>query len=248
MLFNPAPRIELRELGHGAAVWVVDDALREPGRFVDFAAGHWAHARETAHNAFPGPELPMPDAFTARLEDWFNQHLRQRLGGRRTLRTHSRFAMATWPPERLQPRQWLCHRDRDAVHPGERVAASVLYLFEDAALGGTAFYAPTRDALATARLVHDSSTLDAAAFRARHPDVAAGYLVDSNAWFRRLGVVEPRFNRLIAYDGDLFHTSHVEDVARLSGDPRRGRLTINGFFTLRATAVRGDSGVGERGC
>lgn len=236
-LFNPVPRVEVREFGHGAFALVVDDALLEPRRFVDFAAEHWAHARETGHNAFPGPELPMPDTFTARLEDWFNQHLRRALGGRRTLRTHSRFAMATWPPERLQPRQWLCHRDRDAVHPGERVAASVLYLFEDAALGGTAFYAPTRDALATARLVHDSSTLEAAAFRVAHPEVAAGYLTGSNAWFERLGAVEPRFNRMIAYDGDLFHTSNVADPARLSTDPRAGRLTINGFFTLRAAVA-----------
>lgn len=235
VLFNPAPRIEVRAFGHGAFALVIDDALLEPRRFVDFAAEHWGHARGTAHNAFPGPELPMPDAFTARLEDWFNQHLRRPLGGRRTLRAHSRFAMATWPPERLQPRQWLCHRDRDAVHPGERVAASVLYLFEDTALGGTAFYAPTRDVLATAQIVHDSSTLDAAAFRGRHPDVAPGYLVASNGWFARLGAVEPRFNRLIAYDGDLFHTSDVTDPARLSDDPRIGRLTINGFFTLRAT-------------
>lgn len=236
MFFNVTPRVEVRQLGGGATVFVIDDALAQPRRFVDFAADHWANARETAHNAFPGPELPMPDAFTARLEDWFNQHLRRALGGRRTLRTHSRFAMATLAPARLQPRQWLCHRDRDAVHPGERVAASVLYLFDDAALGGTAFYAPTRDALATARLVHDSSTLDAAAFRAEHPEVAPGYLVESNAWFKRLGAIEPCFNRLIAYDGDLFHTSDVTDPARLSRDPRTGRLTINGFFTLRAAA------------
>lgn len=236
-LFNPAPRIERREFAGDAFALVVDDALLEPARFVDFAAEHWPHARETAHNAFPGPELPMPDAFTARLKDWFDQYLRRALGGRRTLRTHSRFAMATWPAGRLQPRQWLCHRDRDDVHPGERVAASVLYLFEDAALGGTAFYAPKHEALATARLVQDSSTLDPGAFRARHPDVAPGYLVDSNAWFERLGVVEPRFNRLIAYNGDLFHTSHVADPARLSDDPRRGRLTINGFFTVRAASI-----------
>lgn len=237
-LFNPDPRIERRELPGGVSVFVVDDALREPRRLVDFAAEHWALAREAAHNAFPGPELPMPDAFTARLEAWFNAHLRRLLGGRRTLRAHSRLAMATWPVGRLQPRQWLCHRDRDAVHPGERVAASVLYLFDDAALGGTAFYAPRRDPASTAMLVHDSCTLPEAAFRQRHPDVTAGYLVGDNAWFAQIGAIEPRFNRLIAYDGDVFHTSHVADAARLSGDPRRGRLTINGFFTLRAALGR----------
>jgi len=237
VLFNPRPRIEVLELGDGACVHVVDEALLEPRRFVEFAADHWAHSRETAHNAFPGPELPMPDGFTARLEAWFNEHLRRALGGRRTLRTHSRFAMATWPPSRLQPRQWLCHRDRDAAHPGERVAASVLYLFDDPSLGGTAFYRPRRDALSIARVVHDSSTMTVEAFRRQHPEIAAGYLIDSNDWFERLGVVEPRFNRLIAYDGDVFHTSHVTAEARLSDDPRQGRLTINGFFTLRAAAA-----------
>lgn len=235
-LFNPAPRIERRAFAGGVEVFVIDDALREPARFVDFAAEHWSIAREKGHNAFPGAELPMPDAFNERLTDWFNEHLRRALGGRRTLRAHSRLAMATRAPGELEPRQWLCHRDRDHVHPGERVAASVLYLFEEPALGGTAFYAPKRDAPATAVLVHDSSTLEASAFRVKHPDIAPGYLVESNAWFERIGVIEPRFNRLIAYDGDVFHTSHVADAARLTDDPRRGRLTINGFFTLRSAA------------
>ena len=96
--------------------------------------------------------------------------------------------------------------------------------------------------------MHESCTLEADAFRARHPEIAPGYLLDGNAWFEPIGVVAPRFNRLIAYDGDVFHTSHVVDAARLSDDPRRGRLTINGFFTLRAAAVRRDEGVGGRGC
>ena len=78
-------------------------------------------------------------------------------------------------------------------------------------------------------LVHESGTLDSAAF-ARKYGVARGYLTESNDWFEKVAHIEPRWNRAIFYDGTLFHCSDIPAPERLSEDPARGRLTLNGFF------------------
>ena len=45
-------------------------------------------------------------------------------------------------------------------------------------------------------------------FSARYPDIASGYMTNSNAWFERIASV-----------------------------PARGRLTLNGFFGCRRSAA-----------
>lgn len=235
MRFNPTPSIHSLPLADGGECLVIDEALQEPGQLVDLAVRQRSDFQWSPANAFPGPELRMPDAFSSALEAFFALHARRRLGGRRTLRAYSRLSMVTLRPDQLAPRQWICHRDRMELEPGRRVAACVLYLFEDAGLGGTSFYRPLRPALETARLVHDSGTLSAEAFRTRY-GVHAGYPSQVSGWFEKIATVPARFNRLIFYDGMQFHSGEITAPERLSDDPRRGRLTLNGFFTCRSLA------------
>ena len=234
-MFNPRPVVRALPIDAQRTVYVVDDALLEPERWVDYAVDHKAGFRVTGHNAFPGPELRMPDGMSAHLDLFFAQHVRSRLGARRTLRMYSRLSLVTQTPSALEPRQWICHRDRFDVPPEECVGASVLYLFRDEGLGGTNFFRPRRTAFETDVLVHESGTLPRDAF-ARKYGLASGYMNDSNAWFERVLSVPPRWNRAIFYDGSLFHCSHIPAPERLSDDPRRGRLTLNGFFTCRRGA------------
>ncbi|MGH8030521.1 MAG: DUF6445 family protein, partial [Arenimonas sp.] len=154
---------------------------------------------------------------------------------RRLERARARFAMVTLAPAQLQPRQWIPHRDSAWIDPTHAIAASVLYLFEEPRLGGTAFYAPRQDDLATRQLVHDSSVLEADAFAQRH-GVARAYPSDGGAYFERIGAVDARWNRIVFYDGRLFHSGDIPDPALLADDPLRGRLTLNGFFSGRADA------------
>ena len=60
--------------------------------------------------------------------------------------------------------------------------------------------------------------------------IARGYMCDSNDWFQKVLEVEPRWNRMVAYPGTVMHSGDIRAPQLLSGDPRRGRLTINGFF------------------
>jgi hypothetical protein len=233
-LFNPAPRIEVRRFGEGRCL-VVDDALRDPDAMLALAVARRAEFVDAPFNAYPGLQWTAPDDAHRQLEEFFDRHVRAALGGRRTVKTHARLAITTRPPGALRPMQWLCHRDSAWIAPEHTIAASVLYLFRDPALGGTAFYAPRRPAPEIDRLVHDSSTLDADAFAAKYA-WPAGYMQAGNAWFERLGAVEPRWNRMIFYDGRAFHSGDIATPDALRDDPRTGRLTLNGFFTCTRRA------------
>jgi Family of unknown function (DUF6445) len=232
MLFNAAPRIETVPIAGRHVCHVIDDALRDPHALVDYAAAHWDAFEEAGHNAYPGPELRMPEAFSAQLDAFFAQHLRKPFAVRRTERMYSRLAVTATPPERMKPFQSICHVDRLSVAPQHRIVASVLYLFDDARLGGTSFYAPKHPPQTLLPLIHDSGQLSAEEFLARY-GIACGYMTESNAWFEKLVTVPARWNRMIVYEGTLFHTGEIAHPELLVRDPRRGRLSLNGFFTCR---------------
>jgi len=232
--FNPHPTLRTIALAPGRVCLVVDDALAEPQRLVDFAATQ--ALRPPAGYPYPGIVAPAPAALAQRVGDFFAQHVRTPLGGRRTLDLTVRLSMVTTAPAALEPRQWQCHRDRVANDIDHLLfAASVLYLFHDPTLGGTSFYAPRRPPAETDRMLADSQSLDAAAFTARH-GVAPGYMTGSNDWFERIAQVPAAWNRMIFYDGGLFHSADVDAPERLTPDAHRGRLTLNSFFTCRRNA------------
>lgn len=234
--FHPQPNIEHRVLANGQVCHVVDDALRHPESFVAWAMERRDAFRRVDFNAYPGTYLMMPAAIERGLEEFFVTHMRKFFDARRLLKMHCRLSMVTLPPAALRPYQWLCHSDRQGLDAGQSIQASVLYLFDDASLGGTSFYVPVRSREETATLFDDSTALANEAFTARY-GIEPGYIGASNAYFTRVGGVEARFNRLIFYDGAMLHSGDIPDPARLSTDPTQGRLTFNGFFVSRRHAA-----------
>jgi hypothetical protein len=236
-MFNPNPRIERLAIGPRNDCFVIDDALLEPERWVEYAVAHRGDFTELERNAYPGIELALPENATAQLEAFFALHLRRQLGGRRTLRRMARLSLATTTPENLSPRQCFCHVDHLQVPPGHAIAASVLYLFRDPALGGTGFYIPKKPPGEIAELVQSAAEWPPERFHAE-TGIARGYMSESNAWFHKVLAMEPRWNRMIVYPGTMFHSGDIFAPQLLSGDPRLGRLTVNGFFTCtRALAA-----------
>jgi hypothetical protein len=234
-MFNPAPKLGRLSFDGGSCI-VVDDALQEPEVLRDFAVEHRARFAQAPFNAYPGRELGLSGPIENALGEFFDRHIRALLGGRRRTRMNCRLAMTTTPPDQLQPRQCIPHRDSAWIQPQHLACASVLYLFEEPALGGTSFYRPRQDAQATARLVHDSSTLDATAFSAKY-GIGAAYPSGTTRYFEQLASVPARWNRMIFYDGRLFHSGDIGDARALDADPRRGRLTLNGFYTCTPKAA-----------
>jgi len=228
--FNPKPRLAAWPLGPDAVCVVADDVLADPQALVDWAGAQ--HFVPPAGYPYPGLVLQAPAELTQRVADFFALHARGSLGARRTLDLTVRLSLVTVPPAKLEPRQWLCHRDRIDDTGRLLFAASVLYLFRDPALGGTSFYQPRPAASETEQLVADSMRLDGQAFGARY-GLQAGYMGDSNAYFERIATVPAAWNRMIFYDGSLFHSAEPGPPERLNADPALGRLTLNSFFTCR---------------
>ena len=234
-MFNPQPQITRLPLAPGRDAWVVDDVLLDPHALRDRALRERGNFVASPHNAYPGVEWRMGPEVSDPLAEFFMLHLRQRLGARRTLSMYSRLSIATLQPHQLSPLQRLCHRDRFGTRPDEVVAACTLYLFDDAALGGTGFYAPRGPVADINANIRRWAAMDGAAFTAEISAEPA-YLTASNAHFDLLGTVDAAFNRAVFYDGGGFHSSHITAPERLSADPARGRLTLNGFFVCRRSA------------
>lgn len=235
-VFNPRPQVRAVQLAPGRTAWVVDDALLDPHALRERAVRERERFAAAPWNAYPGLEWRMGPDVSEPLAEWFLLHLRQRMGARRTRQMYSRLSIATLQPPQLSPLQQLCHRDRMGAGPDEMVAACTLYLFDDPALGGTGFYAPRRPLPEIEADIRRWSAMDAADFNAGTGSAPA-YLTGSNAHFELLGTVEAAFNRAVFYDGSGFHSSHITQPGKLSADPARGRLTLNGFFVCRKAAT-----------
>ena len=59
-------------------------------------------------------------------------------------------------------------------------------------------------------------------------------MVGDTRYFERIHAVEAARDRLIIYRGNALHSGDITSRTVLSEDPRRGRLTINGFGFLRS--------------
>ncbi len=234
-MFHPSPRIQ-EQVFPGGRCWVVDGALLEPDALVQRAAAGRARFAPAPFNAYPGLEWHMGPDVAAPLADFFLLHLRQRLGARRTLGHYSRLSLATLQPHALGPLQRLCHRDRFGVPSGQCAIACTLYLFKDPALGGTSFYSPRQPIEETDSLMRRWHAMDRDTLT-HELGTAPGYITDGNRYFERVGVVPAAFNRAVFYDGSQFHSSHITEPQRLTDDPTRGRLTLNGFFICRRLAA-----------
>lgn len=233
--FHPAPSVRVVPLPYGSHCVVVDDALANPEGVRQWAAAQ--AFRPPTHFPYPGLVFDTPATLAHRMAEFFTQHAREPLGGRRTLTSEVRLSLLNTRPEALPPQLWQCHRDVLERGPHSLLcAASVLYLFHEPALGGTSIYRPLRDAAETDRMLKDSEVLDAATFSARH-GVAPGYMTGSNAYFERVAKINAAWNRAIFYDGSLFHAPDVDQPELISDDVLRGRLTLNGFFGCKRQAA-----------
>lgn len=230
-MFGPNPVIQRIPLG-SSVVCVIDDALEAPERWVEEAQARRDAFAEAPYNAYPGIELRLPPALSATFAKYFDRHLRRDFGVRRTLRQHAKLAMVTRPENQLQPLQTIPHIDQLSGVAGESVVASVLYLFQHEALGGTSFYAPLVGEQQMRELVDAGSSLDAPSFAARY-GIRRGYCAGSTRWFERVLTVPPRWNRLVVYSGTILHSGDIRAPHLLVADPGQGRLTLNAFLTCR---------------
>lgn len=228
-MFHSRPTIGYVAITSTHTCAVVDDFLAAPRELVAAAVARQGQFAMDPDNYYPGLELPLGTDVAHALEAFFNQHIRACLGARRTLHTSARLALATLPGNQLNALQRLCHRDALTLPAGEGVAASVAYLFDDPAMGGTSFYLPRQPD-------QDTAACLARAASGELP-LAPGYMTASNDWFEQVATIPAKFNRAIFYDGTVFHAAQIARPDLLSPHAQSGRLTMNGFFRYRRTAA-----------
>ncbi len=221
---NPDAKVKMRRTGEeGHPLLVIDDFALDPDALVDIAAASPFHAPETTW--YPGVNADTPDAYLDGLLNILMPSLRRGFGfGDVRLRARSFFALSTKPLAELVPLQRIPHYDQ--TNPD--CLAILHYLGRDQT-GGTGFFRHKssgfeaidpgrRDAyrqMVDADLAAIGDRLD----RFTGPDTPNYEMIDQ---------VEPQFNRLVIYRSNVLHCA-LFDGARLSEDPRIGRLTANSF-------------------
>ena len=214
---------------------VVDDFLKDPKALVEYAAEHPA---EFGHPniGYPGLQIRVNDDAMADIFRFVRAQMSKQFGflrGRIGIR--SLLSIVTLQPEDLSLAQRICHIDPNS-DPGRAKYAALLYLFDDERLGGTSFYRWKNEELVwkgVSALRKDAS--DGEKLLKRSFETFQGrpsYMTASNDVADLLYTVQPRFNRFVFYSGDIPHTGAIMAPELLSADPRKGRLTLNLFFSV----------------
>lgn len=204
----------------------IDGVLADPGELVDAAAVAPFAAAFGPAGGYPGIRAPAPLDYVEAVARTLLPTLIEAfaLPPARLRRAECTFSLVTLTPDQLHPTQSAPHID--TVDPWQ---FAILHYLCGPEHGGTAFFrhrATGFETLSADRL----PAYDAA--RAREQD-ATDYITASNAAFEAIDAVDAAFDRLVVYRSCLLHSGRIEDAARLSDDPRRGRLTANIFLTLR---------------
>lgn len=221
---NLTPHIEVWTLDGGQPVFVVDDALKDPETFVDYAASQPFQA-PPANSRYPGLVARIPDSYRNLVLEVLRRPMVQVFGMPADLRPPSFgfFGLATVPSSQMAPAQIAPHTDAHRANS----FATVHYLCNDS-FGGTAFYRHKVTGLEVITpLLSDKFS------RARRQELAGCEGQSPKAirdLYEEIGYVEAKFNRLILYRSGLLHSARMGDSEVLSADPRMGRLTANLFF------------------
>lgn len=225
---NPAARVRIMPVGQSREpVIVVEDALLRPEAAIEQAAELSFEAADEGRGGFPGIRAKAPRTITETLVQGAAPLIGKVFGlGKAWLSAaDSSFSLVTVPPGALHPMQRIPHID--TRHP-RRIA--MLYYLGRTNLGGTAFF--RQDSTGFEQVGPDRFDAYNAARRddlERLPP-GGGYPGPGTPGYSETAHFEARFNRLLVYRSCSLHSGVIPSDARLSADPRLGRLTVNIFL------------------
>ena len=226
---NPKAQVTLRRIGRDSSpVLVIDDVVLDPDALVEAAAASTFTPPQVTY--YPGLNAPLPRTYLETLLPVLRPSMARAFGVATDLPlvVSGFFALATQRLEDFGPWQKIPHYDQlQADH-----LAMLHYLCRDQA-GGTAFFrhqATGYESVTQDR--RDGYLATVTAELERDGDRLTGYAGPQTLNFDMLDSVEIRFNRLVLYPSNILHCALFEG-ARLSNDPRTGRLTANSFFRPR---------------
>jgi hypothetical protein len=242
---NPQASLRREQISEKEFCIVVDDFLQDPNLLVEFASQHPGEF-SNPNIGYPGVQVRVNDDA---MKDIF-RFVRSRMSKvytfmRGRIGIRSLLSMLTLPPDELAFMQRICHIDPNP-DPGRGKYAAIVYLFRDERLGGTSFYRWRDEELvwkAADMLRNDVGSGEE--FLKRHFKTfrePPRYMTESSEIAELLCTIPPRFNRFVFYSGDVPHSGAITAPELLSNDPRKGRLTLNLFFSVlpKADLSRGN--------
>lgn len=232
---NPEAGLQREQISENEFCIVVDDFLTDPDMLVEFAS---RHPGEFSHPniGYPGVQLRVNDDAMKDVYRFVRSKLSKLYGFMRgQIGIRSLLSMLTLPPDELSLMQRICHIDHNP-DPTRGKFAALLYLFNDERLGGTSFYRWKDEALVWKALeMLRSDAGKGEEFLKQHFETfrePPRYMTASNEIAELLYTVSPRFNRFVFYSGDLPHSAAITAPELLSDDFKKGRLTLNLFFSV----------------
>jgi hypothetical protein len=232
---NPDAHPRRERISENAYCIVVDDFLTNPDALVEFAANHPADFGNP-NIGYPGVQMRVNDDAMKEVFRFVRSSMsRQYSFMRAKIGIRSLLSMATWPAERLESMQRICHVDHNP-DPNRATFGGLVYLFHDERLGGTSFYKWRDEALVwkcLALLRDDVGKGEE--FLKQHFETfrdSPRYMTESNDVAELLCTVPARFNRFVFYPGDMPHSAAIATPELLSNDTTKGRLTLNLFFSV----------------
>jgi uncharacterized protein DUF6445 len=230
---NPAFRVSTRFVGaERLPVVCIDDFLLDPAPLVTQAS---EAAFIDVGSRYPGVRAPAPQAYVDVLlastykviEEIFDAPPAADLD-------MCAFSMVTTAPANLRAIQRIPHFDGP-----ETGRIAFLHYLCAPYQGGTSFYRHRATGLAEITSQKVEFYRDTVVRELGSEAPAQDYVLDDTRFFERIHRVEAAFNRLVIYKGNALHSGDINERTVLSEDPRRGRLTINGFGFLATPAASG---------
>jgi hypothetical protein len=127
------------ELSEESRYVVIDNFLDNPEQLRQYAASHHSQF-QYPERAYPGGVLPLGNDVLTPLYQFLRREMSKLFPfSRAGLRCQSQLSLTTLQPDNFSWIQRLCHTDPGWI-PGKANYASLLYLFDEPELGGTAFY------------------------------------------------------------------------------------------------------------
>jgi hypothetical protein len=228
--FSPGekPNVQVMHVGRERQpVVVADGLLRDPASLVRFASERLRFKQATF--GYPGLHAPATDEYAAAIYKAVEPMVAGVFGFKTDVPAlgQSFFAIANVPNDRLSVQQLRPHVD--TTDPCQ--LAVLLYLCDESH-GGTAFFRfrPTGYETLDDKKYQDVNRRlneDAQSHGFLPPPITPG----DPRLYEQIGGVDSKFNRVVIYRSQMFHSQDLKPTANLSSDPRVGRLTANTFIS-----------------
>ncbi len=222
---HPDLRIQKLTIGHEQApLAVIDNVAANADELVEMAAGKM-FGSVASH--YPGVRAKAPLTYhqlvLATLRDLFVGYF----GLAPSVRvTSCHFSVMTTRPEDLAPLQTIPHIDSH----DSRELAFVHYLFRRDC-GGTAFYRHRSTGFEfidqARRVQYFAKVEEEREGPHRSPQ---SYINGDTALYEQIGRQDGVFNRMLVYRRNSLHSGCIGPEFVFDADPRRGRLSLNGFL------------------